>query len=345
MKELNVVDELLAIERKYNVNVVYCTYSGSKLYGTNNANSDTDFKFIFVPKKVDVLLKQDVEHIDHSTNKTKNKNGKNDVDFDGYSIYKFLKLLEKSETGAVDILFSMFREDTIVHEYEKFTGPIKDNYKSLLNRNMKSFIGYALGQSKKFGIKGARYDELNDFTDIVKSFVGKQDKLELSFDSLEKVIKAKQYKYIKLVEAPGPRGSGSYRDIKYISVLGKLFAGSIRANEFYEKVIAQEAQFGNRTKTVAETDDKVDWKALSHAYRIAAEVKELLETGFITFPLLEAELVKDIKYGRMEVEATVNLIEETLSAVDSLLETTTIPESSDRVYMNIFLLSLVNEAT
>ena len=33
---------------------------GSKLFGTDNANYDTDYKCIFIPSMEDVLLKRDI---------------------------------------------------------------------------------------------------------------------------------------------------------------------------------------------------------------------------------------------------------------------------------------------
>ena len=42
-------------ENQYNYRVVYVTQYGSKLYGTDNPNSDTDYKGIFIPNLLDAL--------------------------------------------------------------------------------------------------------------------------------------------------------------------------------------------------------------------------------------------------------------------------------------------------
>lgn len=342
MRYKDIQQKLKEIEVTNNVQVLYCTVSGSKLYGTDNPGSDLDVKFIFKPTREDVLLKRDKEHIKIGA-QTKEKNTKDDIDFDGYSIYKFLNLLKKSETGAIDILFSMWRTDTIIYEDFDFTDTIKSNYKSFLNSNMKAFIGYALGQSKKFGIKGARYNELDDFVKFLEEKTQNTTgvKLEKYFDIFHDYINGTDSKYIKIVTAPGPRGSGEYKDIEYLSVLGKLFAGSNTFEYALERINLLYKQFGNRTKTIASTTSKTDFKALSHALRIALEVKELLETEFIKFPLKDRELLKDIKAGKTDITWTIDQIEETLSIVDTILERSEFPLESDNVLMDKILLDCI----
>ena len=68
---------------------------GSKLYGTDNPNSDTDYKGIFVPNEKDILLKRDIEHYNFNSNDEKTRNSKNDIDLQLFSIYKFFSLLQK----------------------------------------------------------------------------------------------------------------------------------------------------------------------------------------------------------------------------------------------------------
>lgn len=63
-------------EEEYNAKIVYITMYGSKLFGTDNPDSDTDYKGIFIPNRKDVLLKRDIEHYNYNTNsegKTKKK--------------------------------------------------------------------------------------------------------------------------------------------------------------------------------------------------------------------------------------------------------------------------------
>ncbi len=341
MKELNKI--ISDFEKNYNARVVYLTKSGSKLYGTDTENSDTDYKGIFIPSKKSVLLKKDKNVYVHNTNNSKTKNSKEDVDLTLHSVYEFFNHLLKSETGSIDILFSMWREDTIEFEDEDFTNLIKSNYKTFLNSNMKSFIGYALGQTKKFGIKGARYDELDSFVKWLKveDFSKTDDNLGDIFNEIEIFIDSKELKYIKFMEALGPRGSGDYKNIKYVSVLGKMFEGRVTLEYFMERIIKLYNQFGNRTKTIANTVSKTDFKALSHSLRIALEVKELLETDFIKFPLKDRNFIRSIKEGKENPEDVIEIIQETLEEVDVLLLKTNLPKEVNREEIEKLLIAMI----
>ena len=325
--------------------MVYITMSGSKLYGTDTPTSDTDYKGIYIPSTKSVLLKNDKPSFVHDSNTSKEKNSKDDIDFTAYSIYHFFNSLAKSETGAIDMLYSMYREDTKVLQSDTFVNYVKANIDSFKNSNMKSFIGYALGQTKKFGIKGARYDELTTFVDGFRIDWGNDhdDKLETKFDILKEFVNKNNFKYIKFITASGSRNEQENRQVEYISVLGKMFEGTVTVEYFYDRIKTLHNQFGNRTKTIAKTDSKTDFKALSHALRIALEVQELLETGFIKFPLSTADHIRDIKQGLCEVDEVIDEVQVTLQRVDELLLETTLPETADTQRINEMILELLSK--
>jgi len=49
---------------------------------------------------------------------------------------------------------------------------------------------------------------------------------------------------------------------------------------------------------------------LSHSLRALLEAKEIEETGHLSFPLKDAELLRDIKEGKIEREEVERLIED-----------------------------------
>lgn len=321
-------------EETKNCKVLYCTMSGSKLYGTDNPNSDFDFKAVFAPSQEDVLLKKDLVYFDYDTNKSKEKNSNEDVDMSLSSVYKFVDELKQSETGATDVLFSMFREDTQVYADETFVSEMKANYQAFANKNMKAFVGYALGQSQRFGVKGARYAELDKFVALLDDMSQghPERKLKTLFPVFEKYFKDNDKKYLKMVMAPGARGTGTPKKIPYVSVLGKLYEGNVTFLYTLERVRKMHSQFGNRTRSIAKTTEKTDFKALSHALRVAYEVEELLETNFITFPLLKAKEVLEVKEGRVDTQVAVEEVTRVLDRVDELLLSTSLPDKANEAY-------------
>jgi len=248
------LEQLKDIETKYNVKVLYCSEVGSKLFGTNHENSDSDFRFLYMPNIKDLILENALSSIAVGK-QTKVKNTKDDIDFDGWSVQHWFNLLRKGETNALNLLFSMFKEDSILYQDKMFTSNIRFNHIKLLTKNMRSFQGYALGQAKKFGIKGHRYNELVNFVEFVKTLQIPEDnketmRLEYWFDNIEEYILKNKPKYIRIVFAPGPKSSdNSNKNIPYVSVLDKLFAGAVSLEYFLDRITLLSGAFGNRTKS------------------------------------------------------------------------------------------------
>ena len=337
---MNIKNLIKDFEKEHNYKVVYVTQYGSKLYGTDNPNSDTDYKGIFIPNQESVLLKKDMEHYNFNSNNRNTRNGKDDIDLQFFSIYKFFHLLKKGETGAMDILFSMFREDTQLINDKEFTSIIKENYKRFYNKNLHSFVGYCVGQSRVYNVRGERFNELHIFVEYFNSLVKEHgdEKLQTLFPTIEEMLKEKGFKYIKFISAPTSRGSGVTKDGIYIQVLGKRFLGTVTIDYFAQKITDMEKQFGNRAKASAKG---VDFKALSHAVRVINEVEELLDEGFITFPLKNRVYIRSIKEGHESLEDVMNYIDNRLDVVYKKLDNSDLPEKSDIEFMDKLILSLL----
>ncbi len=335
LKEL--IDEF---EKKYGYRVVYVTQYGSKLFGTDNPNSDTDYKGIFIPNKRDVLLKKDIDHYTFNTGDTHTKNEKDDIDLQLYSIYKWFGLLRKGETGAIDLLFSLYREETQMFGNREFIEFMKKHQHRFYNRDLHSFIGYCVGQSKMYNIKGERYGELLDFVQQVRVLSsGAGDlKLESIYPGIQSVFDTMHYKYIRFVTAAIARGSEGQKEGVYVEVLGKRFLGTVTAEYFLQKVIAMEEQFGERSKASIKG---VDYKALSHAVRVIDEVEELIDGGFISFPLRSRAYIRSIKEGHESLESVMNYIDLKLDLVRQKLETSDLPEKSDEAFIEESILDML----
>ncbi|NEW60933.1 hypothetical protein GSY74_06515 [Sulfurovum sp. bin170] len=337
---MNIKKLIKNFEQEQNCKVVYVTKYGSKLYGTDNPNSDTDYKGIFIPNKNDVLLKKDLEHFNFNSNDENTKNSKDDIDLQLFSVYKFFNLLKKGETGAMDILFSMFREDTQVYNDKEFTSMMMESYKKFYNRNLHSFIGYCVGQSKVYNVRGERFNELHLFVKYFNALVKEQgdEKLKTMFPDVDRIFEETPFKYINYAIASISRGHSGTKQGKYIEVLGKRFLGTVTVKYFAEKITDMEEQFGNRARASAKG---VDFKALSHAVRVINEVEELIDDEFISFPLKNRAYVTSIKEGEESLEDVMEYLDNQLTTVQEKLEKSNLPEKSDEVFIDKLLLKLI----
>lgn len=343
LKELQ---QLKDIELKYDVKILYCSEVGSKLFGTNHSESDSDYRFIYLPSLDSLILGTNEDSIKIGKS-TKIKNTKDDVDFDGWSVQHWINLLKKGETNALNLLFSMFRSNTILLEDTKFTNIIKNEYKLLLTKDMRSFRGYALGQAKKFGIKGQKYAELCKFKEFIrtlsvpKTMDKEPRRLENWFNILKNHINTNKYKHIEFTMALGPKRSDNKDvEVEYCSVLGRLFEGGVDVSYFIEKTNDVHGGFGNRTKIIAKTETKADYKALSHAFMISSLCIELLKTQFMKFPVDNNEVILAIKHGQVSVDEIIDSVEHNLNEIDTLIETTNLPDKVDADFVTKVLLNL-----
>ena len=95
-------------------------------------------------------------------------------------------------------------------------------------------------------------------------------------------------------------------------------------------------EYGKRALE-AESQQGVDWKALSHAVRVGNQAIELLTTGHVTFPLPNATHILDIKLGRRLYQDVAAEIEDLLARVEDAAATSALPDDADRVWIDDFV--------
>lgn len=298
---------------------------GSHLYGTATRESDTDIKAVHVPDKRAILLQRAGEVITRNTKTGTDKNTSADTDHESYSIQKFLKLVSDGQTVAIDMLFApawawMGREDLLWHH-------IRANKERLITSQYTSFVGYCRRQANKYGIKGSRVAEarlaVHFFEGLAKTH-GLHTKLyELSV-YMDLYVMGKEH--AKIVEI-AQRG-GDPAPMRHIDVCDRkvpYHATVSKALECFKNVLAS---YGQRS-LLAEKNEGVDWKAMSHAVRIAEQAIELLSTGAVTFPRPNASYLVSIKRGELVYADVAQHIEDLLPKIEHEAERSQLRKTPD----------------
>jgi hypothetical protein len=99
--------------------------------------------------------------------------------------------------------------------------------------------------------------------------------------------------------------------------------------------------YGKRADAAA-NDNGVDWKAISHCVRVLLQVEQLLSENKITFPLINANFVKAIKYNTIDMtyEEIMKWIENHIMHIDEvLLPKSTLREKADYKWIENFILN------
>jgi hypothetical protein len=325
--------------------LLYLCVFGSHLYGTNSENSDMDYKGIFLPSRRSCILGTSPKS--YTWNSKENSNEKNtseDIDVQLWSLQYFLKLLGQGETNAIDLLYSMSYKKMVIF----FQDGIYDmeylfkNHKRLFSvKDTKSFVGYSIGQSKKYGVKGSRLGVIKRVLEFLDRKIAQNNNLLFELESL----KIFQFKG-ELLSACGNDSFCFIKDCKgsnekiipYLFLCGSKHDLTINFKEFYKRVKNTYDIYGERAKA-AEKNEGIDFKALSHAVRALRQMEMLLEEGEIRYPLDCAEELKEIKYGKKTWNEIEKIIVEGLNNVEILQNKISSEHKLDQTFVENFILN------
>lgn len=295
-------------------NLLYLTEFGSRLYGTfQEGISDHDYKGIFIPSLDYFFSWQNPKAISVTTGNSNSKNTKEDVDIQLYSLPYFIhKLLSTGDTSALDIVYSFTNENMVLYGNDNIKSIVNNIDKILNIKTANAYVGYAIGQAKKYGIKGSRLGVLRNIKEYVENDINREGDIRLSdfVDDILEKFGDSSYCFHKQVENKG-------KVTDYLFINGSQHQYNIKMDEFKQRIDKAFNSYGDRTRK-AEEDGGVDFKALSHSVRVLYQCKELYRDGQITFPLKgEArEKTLSVKTGKNSYNEVEELILSLLAEVD-----------------------------
>lgn len=303
--------------------VIFSTAFGSHLYGTNTPLSDMDFKAVFVQPLEEIILGGKKNNVIEKTNKSTQRNTKDDVDIEYIELRKFLHDCWSGQTYALDMLFAPERfwlEATpIWHE-------IVSNRTSLLSKNIGPYIGYCRQQAGKYGLKGSRLGEVLRTIEFLES---KPPKAPLG-EALAEFVESE---FARLIEVEAPSGGTS----KFLEVLGKKHDLRIFTKDCLGALNKLKDRYGDRALQASQ-NLSVDWKAVSHAFRCCYQLIELAETGKIIFPLAQKEFLTEIKQGKLDYPPLQEKLYELMESAICAVEGSSLPDEPDVDFWKKFIL-------
>ena len=149
---------------------VFTTIFGSKLYGTDTPESDTDWKSVFLPELKSLLRGHRIKNSVKTTGKEGMKNGADDEDHEHIPLQVLAEDFLKGQTYALEIVFVALNPEYVqAYKYDdRFVLFCQELARKFLTSNIHAMMGYAHGQSEKYGIKGSRLNSLRTFHALVK---------------------------------------------------------------------------------------------------------------------------------------------------------------------------------
>lgn len=308
---------------------------GSHLYGTNGPTSDLDFKVVCLPSLDDLLLNKKV------TNRKVTPSGEEKKMQAGEAEYEYIPLqvlfsdFINGQTYAVEIAFAVLAG--------KFTTPTEDAesrkmvfelmqtlVEEYLTKNVKKMVGYAIAQSRIYGVKTERFATVKSAVAAIENFFGFEN-----FDVYKVMTKMSvgdaTWLREKLLTIPHisstmiENAKGGTALAPAIDVCGKMFPHTARWSTVYDSLKNTLDNYGERVKRFE--GQGVDWKALSHAIRITEQIIELCLYGHLIFPRPNAVFLKQIKEGNaVSVDFATSYLEEQFNKIDEAVNASQLRE-------------------
>lgn len=338
--------------------IVFATKYGSHLYGTNGPASDVDIRGVFLPTREDLLLARAPQH--YIFKPEVGEHSPEHIDETYLSLHYFLQLLTQGETNALDMFFSYTNPDAIIRVTTDYQELI-DNKDKLITKNVAKYLGYCKSQAIKYSLKGDRIQNMEALRELIGACTSPSSTTLgewmvhcriMGPDSGDPLGDPEDYfknnthigRRFKITDKR--LGDHAYLLIcdnkeRYIMVSGHLFPQNANINTTNDSIKKTLDSYGKRAFNAAE-DNGADYKALSHALRVAYQAEELLNTGMVTFPRTgdELQLIRSIKFKQttLTYDQIVERIETKIRLIEHLLTTTTLPAKPDWKWIDAFIL-------
>lgn len=310
---------------------------GSHLYGTATPASDLDYKSVFIPDARDILLQRVKGSISNQRPKAEGeKNYAGEVDEEAYSLQRYLSLAADGQTVALDILFAP--RWSMAEEPAPEWNEIEANRHRLLTRKSAAFVGYCRQQANKYGIKGSRVAAARLALELLSARLeSRGTTAKLGEIEADIVALTAAHEHMALLDIEGATDvNGVRRSVRHWEVCNRkmpLTQTIKSAHEIMRRIVDE---YGHRARQ-AERQEGVDWKALSHAVRVARQAIELLQTGAVAFPRPEASHLLAIKLGERPYQEVAAEIDDLLPAVEAAAAASKLPEMADLEWIDEFV--------
>lgn len=305
--------DLVGLKREQ---IVILSIHGSRMYGTETDKSDEDYFGVYIPTKEQLLLND----FPHDINPSKSKV---DADIHIWSIHHFMNFLYKGETLSMDLLHAP-KDYWLI--YDLYLWPfLINNRTKFYTKQMQRFVGFANDQAIKYGIKGKRMKALIKVIKLISRYQ-KNVKLKDIWSDLPTGL------HIHFHNDATP--------FRMYEVIGKKFHETVKVSYILSHLRKYLTEYGKRAK-MAEQNEGIDWKALSHAIKAAEQVFWILKYGGYSFPLKNSNFIKMVKLGKIDFKMARAVLDDYMTEVNKMIETSTLPEKVNKEMWNKWLLQTI----
>ncbi len=329
--------------------IIYGCIVGSHAYGTNVEGSDVNKKWVYIQSPTDLFMNGYRPQIEIS---------KDEV---AYELSRFLELAGKANPTILELLYSP--EDCILYKHSSFDRILVFRREFLTKQCRYSFGGYAISQIEKArGLeKKMNWEKEKTVRKTVLDFCYWIDqainpRLNDHYQSVpvKTIFTAKQISRMGLTKIPNTRDLYNlFVDVRYelggivsdeetandiqlaevpkdANNIGLIFfnkdAYSIHCKEYREYTDWLGARNKQRYVDIEGHGQMIDGKNLLHCVRLIETALELAMTGELVIRRENADYLKSIRQGGVNLEDILDHAQAGIDAMDNAFKTCTLPD-------------------
>lgn len=304
------------------LNVLAKVQFGSKLYGTAIETSDDDYRAVYLPPIGQCVLGRAKDAWEDKTAE--------DTSF--FSLQHFVRMAVEGQSVAIELLAA---PPAAVVATSPVWQHLQANRQRFYTRSIHSFLGYAKTMAGKYS---SRIDRLHE-TEAVLAVLSRADadytfslephsdippepRLHQIWDALPVSVNAQK--------ATNERGPGT--DKRVYRVCGRELQATVSVDHAITVVRGIHDSYGERVRKAAA--GQIEWKALAHAFRAALQCREIVTTGDLRFPLVDAAWLRNLRLGRFDFvrEGLDRRLDDLIAEVQALMDASTLPAKADSAW-------------
>lgn len=295
---------------------------GSHLYGTDTPDSDTDYKGIYLPSFRDCIL-GNIKTTLEKKNDVSRKNTSSDVDESLYSLQHFAEMASTGKLVAIDMLHA---PDCMLVLNSPIWYEIRRNRHRFYTKRLSGCLKFVREHAAKYSVRSSRISAIEEVFAVLDRY-GEDIKISAVWDELPANDHCKEVRNPK---------EDRWR---FYQVCGKMISETMKIKHARESIMHTYKQYGTRAH-LARSNEGINWKALSHAYRAGLQIREIFKTGDLKFPLKEAGIVRDLKLGRLHYlhDGVGDMLEELHADVEKLSSESNFPDTPDTEWLEDFVI-------
>lgn len=298
--------------------ILFKTRYGSTLYGTSIPSSDEDIRAVYLPPIQDCILQKVSRAFE----------GKESEDHTTFSLQYFGKLLNEGQNIAIEMICapdSMVLETSDIFEY------IRKSRKYFFSKNMHSFCSFARNMVSKYSVRVDRLNETEEALKVITSYLDSISILKLG--QIWDLLPTGQYLEKKINDR------NTNTDNRIYMVCGRQIQATVPIRIAYEVISGLKANYGERVLKAQSND--FDYKAINHSFRVLYQVKEIVETKDLVFPLQNANWLRDVRLGKYHFinDGLQEKLDSLLSETEKLVAESDLPDKPNQDLLNNIILN------